>query len=549
MELDKIAQKYNTDKSSLWHNYTEKYDRYFAPLRDKKIKILEIGIQNGYSLKTWEEYFPNAQIFGIDIVDCKHMDTARIKTLLGSQNNIAFLKNINDTYGPFDIIIDDGSHNSADMTVSMNFLFPLLKSGGIYVVEDLHSVYWPELSDGGTMFMDRLKEMMDLANSNGKCGLAEIKNIDKDYAYQHKKLGEMNWWEKSIEYIHLYRSIVFIKKYASATTYNNPLATGLSTKTLIKRFLSKVRGRLTHMKNMSIIKIRSWKDSFFVKKKPILTPTEISEYRKKIKVYDVITYNGEADVLEMRLNILKDAVDEFIIVEAPTTFSGFKKPLYFQEQKDRFKIFSGKIKYFVINDYPNNADLVALANTNPNVPKDGPEHWKREFYQKESIKFALTDLHDDDFCFIGDADEIWNPEVVIDYSQDDIFKLRQIMYAYFLNNRSSMPWAGTIATKYKNIKDSGLNDLRSKNLTKYTYVDNAGWHFTNMGGVEEIRRKLNDSYTDESYNTREVQENLEKRFGEKDYIGRNLKFQVDETRLPKYLLENTQKYPGMWKQD
>ena len=274
----------------------------------------------------------------------------------------------------------------------------------------------------------------------------------------------------------------------------------------------------------------------------------ILEYRKKIKIYDIFTYNGEADILEIRLNILYDTVDQFIIVEAPTTFSGLNKPLYFQEQKERFAPFLNKIKYFVINDYPNDQELLKLTDSSSNVPKNGPEHWRREFYQKESIKKALTHLQNVDICFVGDVDEIWNPEVLVDYTKDDIFKLRQNVYTYYLNNRSSEPWAGTIVTKYKNIKNSCLSHLRTKGKTKYVYIENGGWHFTSMGGIDEVRRKLNDSYTKDSYNTNEIQEKLEERFGKKDYIGRSkFKFWIDEKDLPKYILDNKEKYKNFFK--
>ncbi len=283
----------------------------------------------------------------------------------------------------------------------------------------------------------------------------------------------------------------------------------------------------------------------------MLTKEEIAsiqKYRPTIKIYDIFTYNGEADVLEIRLHILKDVVDEFIIVEAPTTFSGLHKPLYFNEQKDRFAPFLDKIKYFVINDYPNDTALCELADRSSNVPKDGPEHWRREFYQKESIKKALTHLSDEDICFIGDVDEIWNPEIVIDYRKDSIFKLQQVVYSYFLNNRSSEKWAGTLVTKYKNIKNNCLNHLRTATKTKYLYVKNGGWHFTSIGGIDEIRRKLNDSYTKESYNTQIVQDNLEQRFGKQDYMGRKFTFSADESDLPKYILDNKEKYKKLFKE-
>lgn len=238
MTLDEIALKYDTDKSSRAHNYVTLYEKYFESLRDKKLKILEIGIQNGYSLKTWEEYFPYAHIYGIDIVDCSQMDGGRIQTLKGSQSDGHFLKFVNDTYGPFDIIIDDGSHNSNDILLSFDFLFPLLAQDGIYVAEDLHCVYWPELADGATAFMDRLKELLDYVNGNGKFALAG-KNEKSN-----KVPGEIGWWEKSIEYIHLYRSIVFIKKFQNAETYSYPVVQKHSKRVLVKRAWAKFKAHL-----------------------------------------------------------------------------------------------------------------------------------------------------------------------------------------------------------------------------------------------------------------------------------------------------------------
>lgn len=210
--LNDICIKYGTDKGSNLHNYAEKYERYFEEYKDKELKILEIGIFNGSSLKTWEEYFSKSKIYGIDIVNCSSMDTDRIKTFICDQNNINGLKEINDMYGPFDIIIDDGSHVSKDMKNTFDLLFPLLNNNGLYIVEDLHCCYWDDFSPNETEFMDRLKELLDITNSNGKCGLAEVKNIHQDHFYQTKVLGEMNWWELNVAFINLYKSIVFIGK-------------------------------------------------------------------------------------------------------------------------------------------------------------------------------------------------------------------------------------------------------------------------------------------------------------------------------------------------
>lgn len=349
--------------------------------------------------------------------------------------------------------------------------------------------------------------------------------------------GDLNlklpWYYKTINYSHV-------------ITQNIMLSIKKSIPISFKKILRKIPAKLRYYRTEIYVWVRNIINTI----KMHFTwnsPAQIAEYRKKIKIYDIFTYNGEIDILEIRLNILKDYVDEFIIVEAPTTFSGLNKPLYFKEEEGRFRSFSNKIKYFVIDDYPNDIEICRLADTSSNVPKDGPEHWKREFYQKESIKKALTNLRDDDICFVGDVDEIWNPNVLIDYTKDDIFKLRQDVYAYYLNNRSSEPWAGTLVTKYKNIKSACLNHLRTKGKTKYTYLRGGGWHFTSMGGIEELRRKLNDSYTKESYNTDEVQQGLEKRFGTNDYMGRNFQFWIDEFNLPKYILDKKEKYKKLFK--
>lgn len=557
MTLNEIALQYKTDKSSAAHNYTAKYDLHFSGIRNEKLKVLEIGIQNGFSLKTWKEYFQNSEIFGIDVVDCSHMDEARIKTIRGSQNDLVFLKNVNDLYGPFDIIIDDGSHISSDMRISFDCLFPLLKPGGIYVVEDLHCCYWPEFREPRYDFMDRLKQLLDCVNSRGKCGLADITKIQEDRFYQSKKLGAMDWWEKSIDSVHLYRSIVFIKKYISSDlddsfTPTNPPLQYLSVIRKLKNAINNPRNAIRDLHNRVAFK------------KAQSATDKIIDYRKKNKVYDAFIFFNELELLEMRLNILNDSVDYFVIVEATVTFSGLPKKLFFEENKHRFKQFEHKIIHYVTRDTPENEndlrkrllddklnsldkEVINTTLTSDNIPR-GQNHWLREFYQKESIKKALSGANEGDICFISDVDEIWNPDIFIDYTKDDIFKLQQNMYAYFVNNRSSEPWAGTYATKYKNIKNNSINHLDTPSKTRYTYVKNGGWHFTNLGGADRIKQKI-ESYGHQEYNNDEIKSQIKERIlNNQDFIGRKFKFWVDESHLPQYLLENKSKYYNLFKQ-
>jgi demethylmacrocin O-methyltransferase len=212
--LDEIAIGYGTDKSSLNHNYMKLYSIYFGPIRHEKLKIFEIGIDKGFSLKTWKEYFYNSEITGIDILDLKHMEEDRVNVVLGDQKDEKILNEVNKSYGPFDIIIDDGSHHNDDMKASFECLFPLLKPGGLYIIEDLHACYWGKShGTGEPVFIDVLKKLIDDINSRGKSGVADIRKDVDDTLYNLKENSNPTWWEKNVEFMHLYRGIVFIKKY------------------------------------------------------------------------------------------------------------------------------------------------------------------------------------------------------------------------------------------------------------------------------------------------------------------------------------------------
>ena len=253
-------------------------------------------------------------------------------------------------------------------------------------------------------------------------------------------------------------------------------------------------------------------------------------------IIDLITFNGEYDMLELRLQLLDKYVDRFIIAEAPTTFTSKPKPLYFMNCKDRYAPWFDKITYFPINENYTD-DEIRQATNSPNT--QGAAHWTREFLQKESLKKALKGLKDEDIVVLGDVDEIWELPKEI----KEPLKLKIKVYAYYVDFRSNEQFWGPVVATYKMIKDECLNHLRTgAKKTEKEY----GWHFTSLGGIDELRRKLNDSYTDESYNTDDVQANLAGRFGVSDYIGRDFKFKVDASELPKYLIDNKEKYAQLF---
>lgn len=301
-------------------------------------------------------------------------------------------------------------------------------------------------------------------------------------------------------------------------------------------------------------------------KKTWLSKDKLVEYRKKIKIYDAFNFYNELETLEIRLNVLNDYVDYFVLVESTLTHSGLPKELFYEKNKHLFKKFEHKIIHYIINnplksfedakERLNNSktpeiekSILKDALSSDNVPQ-GLVPSLRIFYEKEYIKKALVDLSDDDFCYISDLDEIWNPETFVDYSKDDIFKFKQDNYIYFLNNRSSenwIGWTGTIGTKYKNIKNGCLNHLRTMGKNKFTIIRNGGWHFTWQGGIQRIENKL-EGYDHQEFNTQKTKSEIKiKILKNIDIRGKHIKFWKDESKLPKYILENKEKYKEFFK--
>jgi hypothetical protein len=157
-ELCTLAKKYGVDKCT-GHSYTPVYNELLTNLRSEKLSILEIGIGNmelmkpyvldhykpGASLRMWRDYFPNAEIFGCDIVPEVIFTEERIKTFLVDQSNtVSLLQLMNSIKSvsssmELDIILDDGSHIEEHMRLSFKTLWQFLKKGGIYIIEDIQS--------------------------------------------------------------------------------------------------------------------------------------------------------------------------------------------------------------------------------------------------------------------------------------------------------------------------------------------------------------------------------------------------------------------------
>lgn len=198
MTLDEIAIKYVTDKSSNGHSYCQYYDMVFSPIRDHKINLLEIGIDKGASILTWAEYFCNGNIHGIDIRgDYDYLtENKRIHTHIVDQSNKGELVVFAEQYpNYFDIIIDDGSHMSSDMILTFETLFPYLKSGGFYIIEDLLCDYDSRWNKGESV-LDRIRKMIGEVNMNGKIPNDQICANKKEAVKKHNA----DYFSKNIEW-------------------------------------------------------------------------------------------------------------------------------------------------------------------------------------------------------------------------------------------------------------------------------------------------------------------------------------------------------------
>ena len=263
-------------------------------------------------------------------------------------------------------------------------------------------------------------------------------------------------------------------------------------------------------------------------------------------IYDCFSYWDEDLLLDLRLNILDEYVDFFVIVEGNKTWQNNSKNLKFDIKK--FQKFKKKIIYIPVTDLP-----------------DGKDPYMRENYQRNCIERGLKAANDDDFVIISDLDEIPNPKVFKNFKENmhfAVFKQKHFYYKFNLQSQKNPTWLGSRICKKKYLKSpQWLRNLKFKKrpfwrLDKFrlnNILDNGGWHFCNIKTEHELLNKYkNLCETDDPIH---FKEKIDKKFlnlneikkrvetGE-DIIGRDdkfLKINIDQT-YPKYFLDNLSKY-------
>lgn len=226
-------------------------------------------------------------------------------------------------------------------------------------------------------------------------------------------------------------------------------------------------------------------------------------------IYDCFTFFNELDLLEIRLNVLKDVVDKFVLVEADCTFTNHPKPLFFNENKGRFDAFADRIIHVIVKDHP-----------------PFKTAWHYESHQRNAISRGLVGAKPDDTILISDVDEIPRPEVIKRFNgHRGIVSFRQRYYAYYMNfdNVRRVNWCGTKMLSYHDFQHcfdgikvidneilpldvnegTTANKIRCRNLPRSrggTHIaHNGGWHFTCLGGAKAVAAKMR-SFSHQEYN-------------------------------------------------
>ena len=263
-------------------------------------------------------------------------------------------------------------------------------------------------------------------------------------------------------------------------------------------------------------------------------------------IYDCFSYWDEDLLLDLRLNILNEFVDYFVIVEGNKTWQNNSKKLNFDINK--YEKFKDKIIYIKVTDLP-----------------DGRDPYSRENHQRNSILKGLINSKDQDIIIISDLDEIPNPLVFDNFKKEmrfAVFKQKHFYYKFNLQSKNNPYWLGSrICLKEYLISPQWLRDLKFKKrpfwrLDKFrlnNIIENGGWHFCNLKKPESLLYKYkNLCETDDPIHFKEKIdhkylniEEIKKRINEgQDIIGRKdsfIKVNLDNS-FPKFLINNQSLY-------
>ena len=259
-------------------------------------------------------------------------------------------------------------------------------------------------------------------------------------------------------------------------------------------------------------------------------------------IFDCFPFFNELDLLEIRLRLLNKIVDRFVLIESNKTFSLKKKKLYFLENKERFGKYENKIIHIIVEDTP------ALFNKFF-IPRPKSLLWRLlhkkrislnahdiDSFQRNMVTEGLSDCRDEDIIILSDVDEIPNPKIISQIDPgNNRYALEMQNFCYYLNgklfekNNLPVSWIGSSIIKYKNFRSFHAEAREARiltvsNDTSYKKIQNGGWHFGYLGGLEKVQYKIQSAAHTE-LNTKNInnKQKIQKQINEGTFL-------VDEKR-------------------
>ncbi len=267
-------------------------------------------------------------------------------------------------------------------------------------------------------------------------------------------------------------------------------------------------------------------------------------------IVDCFTFFNELDLLEVRLNVLDKYVDYFVLVEANKTQTLKDKPLYYEQNKERYSKFKDRIIHVKVEDCPESNDFL----------------WKMENFQRNCIKRGLAELEKQGkidshtMVMISDLDEIPNPFIAMQAAarpDGHLLAFDMSFHAYYANMISpNKGWIGTVMTRMETLSVIEAQDLRNVKDSA-PRIDSAGWHLSWLGGWEKAYEKLQSCIEPLDKNEVPSKEEFKRRFDERIRDGGRFHLTINDDSvplvidnstdlLPKYLQENREKYPKLF---
>lgn len=225
-----------------------------------------------------------------------------------------------------------------------------------------------------------------------------------------------------------------------------------------------------------------------------------------MKILDTFIFFNEVELLKIRLELLYPYVDRFVICEANTTFSGQPKGYNFLDHEKEFAPWQDKINFLRYEP-----DISGLDFTRPHTFDGDSAPWRIEQGQRNHLRTCLEWADEDDIVIVSDVDEIWSPEVAGWLDNNHAFmpagRLGMQFHYFYMNCRGVGPanssWKHPFFAKAGLLRSlqHSFDDIRNRG--DLPTADNAGWHFSYLGGAESVIRKI-ESFSHQELNTEEV---------------------------------------------